>query len=239
MMMVHENPHSITMNHQHPTPPSSTSNSRNSSRSNSFRSKTTTGPSKEKKRRNNKDKDITIPPRSISVDFSSSSSPTSNSNKNRQTSNRKNNKVTLKSTSDEIRSTTQDLKNLLLSEPSLPNGQKPDFGNGNSVGNARKNTRSTQYKKSPSSPNATVRIPEIQSLPGGGKPNFGNPNAHSPPSSASFALSKASNRNIKLKASSASSSSFSTFESSKYAGSSFHSEPKAVTLPKPSFLSRK
>ena len=177
-----------------------TSSNSNASASTSSKQKS----SSSKKSNSRKDKrdtsNVVIPPRAVAVDFHGSK------------------RATLKSTSDEIKVTAQDLRNLILSDSiqqSLPNGAKPDFGHGNT---------STRTK---------------QTLPDGSKPDFGHGNSKAQPlsrSSSSGSSSSTMSSNRSKLHSSSSNSSNSTPNGFRYAGSSFHAEPKAVTLPKPSFL---
>ena len=141
------------------------------------------------KRDNNR---IVIPPRSVEVDFGGSK------------------RATLKSISDEIKDSTQDLKNLIISES--PVSSEP-------------------LQKSNSVHTGSFNRPR---LPDGSTPDFNTrPPVLSRSSSSSSSSESSTTRSKPMSSSSYSSSSTNDF---KYAGSSFHAEPKAVTLPKPSFL---
>lgn len=178
-----------------------------------------------KKKNSNK---IAIPPRSVEVNFNNRSGNAINSNSVKRS--------TLKSVSDDIKKSTQDLKNLILAEPSLPNGQKPNFGNSTITDDipknrSRSNSRNSR-KKSPSFKHVELNSGNFanQRLPDGKRPDFG---------SGSKPISAPMSRPSSATDSLGSTNSFTTHSSgsvSSYAGSSFHAEPKAVTLPRPSFL---
>ncbi|GMF07690.1 unnamed protein product [Ambrosiozyma monospora] len=150
---------------------------------------------------NNHNRSYSLPPQHYLpdgrvVDFgnSSNSKPNFRRGGNRYNNNQNNGygkkRATLKSTSDEIKQSTNELKNLLagveVPEPTLPNGKKPDFGNGPS-------RRPSGLRKTTLRPNslahrttwlrsdfnelknllAGVEVPE-PTLPNGKKPDFGN-----------------------------------------------------------------
>lgn len=160
---------------------------------------------------NNKNTDrVIIPPRNVQVDFHSKSS----------------NLVTLKDTSDKIRKSAAEVKNLLLSELSI-NDKQPVTGKNTSPLLNQANMNNINYD-----------LYHQQSLPDGSLPNFG----HSSNLSRSSSSCSTANRSKVSSASSYtndSSNIINAFENLKYAGSSFAAEPKAVTLPKPSFLKSK
>lgn len=144
--------------------------------------------------------------------------------------------------------------NLGATERRLPNGEKVDFGNSNSQKSKKKNNSknsSDDEKSTPSLPNgekvqfrnsnSKSRGKTEQSLPNGAKPDFGNekPAKKSNGSKKKPALPNGQkpvfldDDTTKMKKS----SSKSKPGEETYAGSSFHSSPAALNLPKPSFKS--
>ncbi|GME82854.1 unnamed protein product [Ambrosiozyma monospora] len=123
----------------------------------------------------------------------------------------------------------------------------PDFGGKSKSNRCRlpsppsSSSSSNPYNSNYSSNAIDIDIPEIQSLPNGRKPDFGTGSGnskksqpHSQPSSPSSRFTK------KYEEYSGSTSSLDATDSgSVYAGASFHSAPSAVSLPKPSFMSKK
>ena len=187
------------------------------------------------------------------------------------------NRAVLKSTAISLKETTNDLKNMLISDtfakPSLPDGSRPVFNNNTGKNNknggirmemsesssqsSRSHSRNQSQRKSrsrshsrasshsppmsasssylnltpptTSSSNhyAELRTPGLQTLPDGSRPVFGNEPEH-------FSRAKYSNLT-----SMTSYSTDSLSGSNKvYAGSSFHSSPSAVSLPRPSFTGK-
>lgn len=178
-------------------------------------------------RRNNTSSKVVIPPRSVEVSFNTSNT-------------RGSQRVILKSTADDLKQTTQDIKNLLLT-PTLPDGSKPNFrsGSSSSSNNSNNSNNKKNFKKSPKSPSSqhaklNNALTSSGRLPDGSEPNFNNNRSNSAP----LSRSGSSNSSRSSKPNSASSNSSNSTDSIRYAGSSFHAEPKAVTLPKPSFLKK-
>ncbi|VEU22977.1 DEKNAAC104038 [Brettanomyces naardenensis] len=280
--MIHERPQSVPMTNS----PSFSKGEQSGARAN---------------KKKGKAKGFTIPPRGALpdgsfVDFG-------HGNNSKDSYDNKDNNRGRKAThhgnkADVVDSTTADLKNLLISAtdnvetrggtrsaqgsshfnpasvPSLPDGAKPDFGNGNSNNNnnkSRKNGRSSRSRSrshshsrsnspplsaSSSSLNlsppqtsagyAGLRVPPVQALPDGSRPNFGGP---SPSASSGTSVSfgptypyKHLGVTLRKPSNSTSTTSYSNdslLDSNQiYAGSSFHSSPSAVSLPKPSFSKR-
>lgn len=169
---------------------------------------------------------IVIPPRSVDVVFNSNSS-------------RNHKRAILKSTSDDLKQTTQDIKSLFLStsEPLLPDGSKPVFNNtSNSSSNRKRSSKSVKSNNSNGYNN--------QRLPDGSEPDFSNKavtlsKSSSSNNSSGRAKLRSSDSSNRCKLHSSSSYGSPLADNFKYAGSSFHAEPKAITLPKPSFLKSK
>lgn len=128
---------------------------------------------------------------------------------------------------------SSDVDSVVLGEPLLPNGEKPNFSNDKKVKAKPKNKKKEKKKvelptlPNGEKPNFGERSNEkkskaaqlLQSLPNGDKPNF---------SSGKESYDKPSNdygKKNKLE--------------ENYAGSSFHSSPAALNLPKPTFKSPK
>lgn len=99
-----------------------------------------------------------------------------------------------------------------LPAASLPNGEKPDFGNGEKLSSKHRNKKDRDYLPEPS-------------LPNGAKVDFGN-NSTDNLTSGKKLSSKDKKKSSALSAS---------VSEDSYAGSSFHSSPSALALPKPSF----
>ncbi|QPG74359.1 hypothetical protein FOA43_001686 [Brettanomyces nanus] len=253
---------------------------------------------------------VTIPPRCVlpdgsSVDFGHEGNLNNNNNNNGDTnkensannirrnprqrgSGAKHNRVMLKSTSDDMKSTTQDLKKLLISDvikrsksdSGKPKSDQPrarlqcnshllsrsgssSSSSSSSSSRTRSRSRSRSHSHSDSHSNsrsppisasssslnspsavsvegyAELRIPGIQTLPDGSLPNFGA----SPLSAGSSNSYNSSSYPYKHTASgtrkSSNSTSITSYSNNSsslvYAGSSFHSSPSAVSLPRPSF----
>ncbi|CCG21528.1 hypothetical protein CORT_0A11430 [Candida orthopsilosis Co 90-125] len=110
----------------------------------------------------------------------------------------------------------------LSSLPSLPNGEKPQFHNDRAESRRKKDgeqpsaKNSSKSKKSQQEKATTIEI----SLPNGEKPNFNN----------NSKLKKNNNKKEKGPVAVVVEE-----DSSTYAGSSFHSSPAALNLPKPNF----
>lgn len=103
----------------------------------------------------------------------------------------------------------------------LPNGEKVDFGNGNknNVNHKRKPSNNTKKKDKYSEP----------SLPDGAKPVFGNEKKSNTyyDSDSSNSSGKEKKKNVNAKKTNK--------DKDVFAGSTFHSSPEALNLPKPSF----
>lgn len=112
----------------------------------------------------------------------------------------------------------------LSSLPSLPNGEKPQFHSDNRSESRRKKDgdQSSSKNKSKKSQRADNKAPVEISLPNGEKPNFNTNNNNN----------QKSKKNKKDKGPV---SAVVEEDSSNYAGSSFHSSPAALNLPKPNF----
>ncbi|KAI5953979.1 EDC1 [Candida margitis] len=158
-----------------------------------------------KKQTEGHDNQVRVLPSGAPVDFGNG--PIKNKNKNKNNSPKK-----LK----------EPIK--LSSLPSLPNGEKPQFYNDKSDSRRKKDGEQnpakalTRSKKSQKGDKPSVVEP---SLPNGEKPNFNN---NSKPSK------KANNKKEKGPVAVVLEE-----DSSTYAGSSFHSSPAALNLPKPNF----
>ncbi|ODQ48713.1 hypothetical protein PICMEDRAFT_14242 [Pichia membranifaciens NRRL Y-2026] len=170
---------------------------------------------------------IVIPPRSVEVSFNTNGS-------------RGSQRAMLKSTADDLKHSTQDIKNLLVASPST-DGSKPNsrLSGGSSPNSSNASNHKKGGKKSPKSPNSQYAklnnaINKVARLPDGSEPDFNNSRNHSAPLSRSSSSTSARTS----KPNSASSNSSTSTDGIRYAGSSFHAEPKAVTLPKPSFLKK-
>ncbi|GAV27028.1 hypothetical protein PMKS-000489 [Pichia membranifaciens] len=176
-------------------------------------------------KRNTSSSKVVIPPRSVEVRFNTNSS-------------RGSQKAMLKSTADDLKHSTQDIKNLLVASPTT-DGSKPNSrsSSGSSSNNSNASNHKKNAKKSPKSPNSQYAklnnaLNKVARLPDGSEPDFNNSRNHSAPLSRSSSSTSARTS----KPNSASSNSSASTDGIRYAGSSFHAEPKAVTLPKPSFL---
>lgn len=110
----------------------------------------------------------------------------------------------------------------LSSLPSLPNGEKPQFHNEKSDSRRRKESEQPPPNKSLTKSKKSQRDKPVVdiSLPNGEKPNFNN----NPRSKKSGNKKEKEPVAVVLKE-----------DSSTYAGSSFHSSPAALNLPKPKF----
>ncbi|EGW33279.1 uncharacterized protein SPAPADRAFT_60614 [Spathaspora passalidarum NRRL Y-27907] len=109
-------------------------------------------------------------------------------------------------------------KKNIVPEQSLPNGEKPNFQPSKSKKSSHKEQSFPSGEKSNfqhSKSGSKSNFPQEQSLPSGEKPNFFNEKPTS---------KKNSSKNVKDKK-----------VEDTYAGSSFHSSPLALNLPKPSF----
>ncbi|GME70288.1 unnamed protein product [Ambrosiozyma monospora] len=131
----------------------------------------------------------------------------------------------------------------------------PDFGGKNKSNRCRlpsppsSSSSSSNDNRSSSNPHSSnypssaidIDIPEIQSLPNGRKPDFGTGSGNSKRSQPQSQPSSPSSRFTKKydEYSGSTSSLDATDSGSVYAGASFHSAPSAVSLPKPSFMSKK
>lgn len=108
----------------------------------------------------------------------------------------------------------------------LPNGEKPDFGHGSKKDKPKdKSKKQTQLLPNGGKPNFghdktnQISLKKDQHLPNGEKPDFGKKQKAKkglPPSEKVKPVKKEKNEDT-------------------YAGSSFHSSPEALALPKPSF----
>ncbi|GMG44207.1 unnamed protein product [Ambrosiozyma monospora] len=184
---------SVPMNHKNPS-----FNSSVSSTISAKKGKSKKGNNYNSNSNHNRNRSYSLPPQHYLpdgrvVDFGNSSNSNSNFRRggNRYNNNGNNGygkkRATLKSTSDEIKQSTDELKNLLtgveVPEPTLPNGKKPDFGNGPSR-DSRDSREGPSHRKN-NSYNA------IRALPSGQMPDFGGKNKSnrcrlpSPPSSSS------------------------------------------------------
>lgn len=143
----------------------------------------------------------------------------------------------------------------------LPNGAKADFGSASGSNTNKKNKKSSKHTSSNSSNNKNV----TRLLPDGSKPSFGNelsshrkqnhepslPNGEKPNFGESSKSKKKNNSNSEPALPNGEKPNFFNEKASKktgkpkdkkqlvtedtYAGSSFHSSPAALNLPKPSF----
>lgn len=106
-----------------------------------------------------------------------------------------------------------------IKDRSLPNGDKVDFGHGN---------KNVNHKRKPSN----NKKPMEQSLPNGAKPVFGGEKKFAKENSYDSDTSNGSGHSKDKKKNGGKKS---NKEKDVFAGSTFHSSPEALNLPKPSF----
>lgn len=138
-------------------------------------------------------------------------------------SNKSSNLATLKDTSDEIKKAAAEVKDLLLSDLSI-NGK----------------AQSNEFQSSPQANRSNLdnSLYHQQLLQDSLLPKLEN-NSNLSRSSSSCSTANRSKISSASSYTNDSSTILNTFENFKYAGSSFAAEPKAITLPKPSFLKSK
>ncbi|CAK7906994.1 enhancer of mRNA-decapping protein 1 [[Candida] anglica] len=123
--------------------------------------------------------------------------------------------------------------NTKSTSPTLPDGSAPNFYNGqSSISNtnsaptgSRKKKQQQDSQSHPNGSNNNESKKSEQSLPNGSKPNF-NPGAEKPSKKTGKQTSSKGDKKNPANA---------VAMEENYAGSSFHSSPAALNLPKPSF----